>query len=209
MPENLDLESQLNLETTCQIPLFEVKVPGATEDKIARICCFNEDVIWGNYTWQAFPVQVGSVEKDTSQIPSFDLKLSNINRVLEGYFDESNGAVGAEVIIRLVMAKGRNTDGVLVADASPVLNELFDIQESSIDDLWATLKCGFDWSTNVRRPLDMWKKDYCDRKYGDVTCGVDMTTYPTPCDGTWNGCKARNNTMRFKGVPTIGERQAS
>jgi phage-related protein len=213
MPIELDLENKLNLETGCQIPLFEVKIPGASENKIVRACVNNEDVLWGGYTWKAIPIKLGEVEKDTSQIPSFDLKLNNIDRILESYFNEADGGVGAEVTIRLIRVKGRNTDGVIELETYPVFVEPFDIQVSSIDDFWVTLKCGFDWSTNTRRPQDMWKMDHCDkcRNYpNNPTCGVapDIALIYPDCDGTWLSCKARNNTLRFGGVPTIGKRQS-
>lgn len=179
------------------IPLIELIAQTQTGEKEVRICVNNEDIVWAGYTWQALPIQIGSVETDISQLPRFDLKLSNINRVLEEYFDESDGAVGSTVTIRVVRSQA--------LDQAATFKETFDVQSATITDEWVTLTCGFDGATNTRRPRDLYKASRCDRKYGDVTCGISdsmKATYPT-CDGTYLECKMRGNIHRFKGVPTI------
>lgn len=174
--------------TSAFVVLLEITIPGMADS--IRVCYNNEDIAWNNQTWIAFPFELGEVNESKSELPSLDLKLSNINKVIGSYVEAANGGNGATVIIRVVNTA--NLDA-----AAPDLEETFAVQQVTIDVNNVTIKLGADAATTLRRPFSIYTCRHCRWKFKSVQCGYNGSE--TKCDKTSACCKKLGKSERWGG----------
>lgn len=196
MPYDLPLAGTLIKNQTSQgcayLPLLEITIP-SSPDLVVRVVNNNENIVWNGHVWQAFPFELGEIPENVDEIPSVDLKVCNINQLLEEYYELTDGGAGGIAILRIVRFDA--------LDQPAMITHEFNIKMSTITDDWVTLQLGFDTSMNARRPRDLFKAKHCDWRFKGVQCGYAGPE--TICNHTLARCNELGNFLRFKGAPAI------
>jgi hypothetical protein len=70
----------------------------------SKVISNTEDITWRGETWQSFPFELGEIEEESKGVvPKVELRISNVNRVIESYLQEydtyvkNNGYVVEEI----------------------------------------------------------------------------------------------------------------
>jgi len=163
--------------------------------KTVRLVRNNEDITWDGEDWQAFPFRLDDItETDKGEIPSVNVKVSNVTRVMQPYVEEAEGGVDTRVDLYVVHSEHLD-------DAEPVVHEIFSVVKTTCDAEWATFQLGGDYPTQRRFPLDRYLKDFCPFVFKGPECGY--TGDLTLCSHTLKDCRAHGNSTRFGGFPAI------
>jgi phage-related protein len=174
--------------TTAFVVLLEITIPDMADP--IRVCYNNENIIWNNQTWIAFPFELGEVNECKSELPSLDLRISNVNKVIGGYIEKAGGGTGATVIIRVINTANLDTP-------EPDLEETFAVQQVTADVNNVTIKLGADAATTLRRPFWIYTCRNCRWKFKSVQCGYNGDQIA--CDKTLAQCKKIGNSERWGG----------
>ena len=179
------------------IVLFEIALVGLEE--IIRVCLNTESIFWNDFEWIPFPVELDDIDEGSKgEVPSLNLKISNVDRVIQGYMEKGRGGVGGTVVIRVVNSKHLDVSDLL-------FEEEFTITKATVDQMWATFTLGASYPMTARRPLWRHLSNHCPHEYGGPVCGVPpgvVAQYPT-CNKSLVDCRIRANSPRFGGEPAI------
>lgn len=176
---------------SCFLILLEIRL----QDTV-YICYNNENVTWKGQEYIAFPFEIGEVTEDYTGEPNVSLKVSNVAQGMQFYVEESGGAVGTEVILRVVNSLNMNGD----AD----LEEFFVVTACKVDQEWIEFTLGNSYSAKTRRPLDRYMKNHCPFKYKGIRCGYNGNI--ETCKHTLTDCRSHGNSNRFGGFPGIDQK---
>ncbi|MCK4522083.1 MAG: DUF1833 family protein [Nanoarchaeota archaeon] len=163
-----------------------------------RICKNNEDIVWptaGGNTYIAFPFELDA-KTDTSkgEIPSVQIKISNVNRLMQSYAEQSGGAVGSTVILRLVHSEHLDL-------ADPEIEETFIITKVDTDNMWVYITLSLLNPFLLGFPSQKFIKNFCRFKFKGTRCGYAGVA--VTCDHTLTDCQSKGNELRFGGFPAI------
>lgn len=176
------------------IPLLEIKLPNGS----ARICYNTEDITWNGELYQAFPFELGEVHEQTDgSDPNVSLTVDNTSQALQYMVEESRGANGFPVIIRVVNSENLNAP-------EPELEEYFVVTKTTVNQESITFTLGNEYSSRTRRPLHRYMKNNCPFKYKSIRCGCKAEA--ASCNHTLTDCRARNNSARFGGFQGIDQK---
>jgi len=188
------LEKNKISSTGAWLILLEIQFQGAT----IRVVNNNEDIEWpaGSGTrWVAFPFELGEVsENSKGELPSLQLKVSNVTRIIQQYLEQYAGGTDATVILRVVMSEHLDL-------TTPELTEVFSVKSTSTDTMWAYFNLGPDYALTQRFPTDRYMQNFCPFKFKGIKCGYSGPL--TTCNKTLKDCRERNNSKRFGGFPGI------
>lgn len=160
-----------------------------------RICKNNEDVVWNGNTWVAFPFELDAkTDSSKGEIPSFTIKISNVNRLMQSYAEQGNGAIGSPVILRLVHSAHLDL-------TEPEIEDTFTITKVDCDSMWVYLTLSLLNPFLKEFPRQKFIKNFCRFKFKGTRCGYTGTD--TSCDHVLVACKAKGNEERFGGFPAI------
>lgn len=184
------IEKNQHMSNSVWLTLLEVQTPEGA------ICLVNnnEDIVWNNITWTAFPFIIDNIKYEKDELVEVPVKISNVSRLIEYFTEYYDGLVGQKVIMRVVNSNFLNT-------TIPELEESFVIVSTSSDSQWCTFKLGMAFSLRKRFPPKRVLKDYCEFVYKSVECGC-TSSEPT-CPKTLYGCFVRGNQSRFGGEPSM------
>lgn len=179
------------------LPLVEIILVDPTTT--LRLVQNTDNITWNGETWVAFPFDLGDTTEDSKgALPSIQLTVSNVTRAIQYYLEEGNGAVGATVTIRVVHSKHLDL-------TTPEIEETFSILSPKVDANNVVFDLGSDYPISARRPEKRIMKNFCPFVYGGPECAVAAGTligFPT-CGKTLTDCRARKNSVRFGGEPSI------
>jgi lambda family phage minor tail protein L len=184
------LEKNKVSSTGVWLILLEVKIPQAAGDVIIRVAYNTEDVVWQGNTYVAFPFELGEITEDGKELPALDLKISNVTGIMSRYVEETNGAAGATVILRVVHSEHLD-------DLVPAVEEMFNVQTVNVDSNYATFRLGAETATTLRRPAGIYQKSHCPFKFRDIRCGYPENGEAISCDKTLARCRDLGNSARF------------
>lgn len=186
--------------------LFEVVTPVGT---IIRVCPNTEDVTWpvtAGDVYTAFPVEIEDID-DTSdnEVPSLELRVSNVTRALEGYLETEEGLVDSTVTIRIVnsihvttASKGAGTNNI-----NPEIELEYLIVDSNADLSWVYFELGASNPWNRRFPRNKIHKNFCRYRYFKGT-RCQYAGAQTECDRTLFTCRTvMLNSINFGGAPGV------
>lgn len=160
-----------------------------------RLVRNTENITWGGYEWQAFPFELDPAEQNSDgEIPALRVRVSNVTRGIQYYLEQGNGGVDSSVVVRVVHSANLGT-GVFE------LEEEFVVQQTSYDTTWATFTLGGSNNLKRRIPQRRILKDFCPFQYKGPEC--KSTSGYTACGKTLAECRARGNSHRFGGEPSI------
>lgn len=176
------------------IILLEIQLKG--DDESIYLCHNNEDVIWNDRLWQAFPFELGETKEDgTGSLPSIDLSVDNTSRALDYYLDKGGGGVESKIILRVVILPEDESE----ATAEPEVEEIFSVTDTTVTETFVKFTLGNAYPSQARRPLGIYKKNFCPFKYKGVECACRSDL--TDCNHTLTACRERGNSKRFGGYP--------
>jgi lambda family phage minor tail protein L len=180
------LEKNKVSSTGVWLVLIEVRIPSASGELVIRAAHNTEDIIWNNETYVAFPFEFGEINEDGEELPSLDLKLSNVTGIISRYFEETNGATGATVYLRVVHSEHLD-------DPVPAVEEIFTVQTVNVDVNYATFRLGGETATTLRRPVGIYQKNHCPFKFKDIRCGYNGPE--TDCNKTLACCRSMSKEI--------------
>lgn len=188
------LEKNKISSTGAWLILLEIQFQGIT----LRVVNNNEDIEWpsgSGQIWVAFPFQLGEVgENNKGEIPSLELKVSNVTREVQRYIEQYAGGTDASVVLRVVMSEHLDL-------TTPEIEETFSVTSTSADAHWVYFNLGPDFALSQRVPDDRYMKNFCPFKFKGIRCGY--AGVETECNKTLADCRARGNSVRFGGEPGI------
>lgn len=186
------------VQTGAWLLLAEIKIKQKANDTeysdYIHLVRNNEDIEWNGKTWIAFPFDLDDVKESRNEFPEISLRVINVTRYLQVYLEQYKGLVGSDVVIRVVHA------GHLDMPQAE-LEENFTIISSSSNSMWVTFKLGGNFPINSRFPQERYLKNFCPLVFKGVSCGYNGAS--ATCDKTLSSCKAKGNSTRFGGFPSI------
>lgn len=175
------------------ILLVEIRL---NENEIVRLCRNTENIEFEGETWYAYDVQVGEIQEDNENtVTSIDLKLANINGMLDAQIDQYSGLTNSEILLHTVLI----TDDI----KSKELTLSFYVSGSRMQNDYLNLTLtGFN-PFEVKCPRATLRKLVCRYKEfkGERCRYYGSETY---CDRTLKRCQELNNEKNFGGAPTMG-----
>lgn len=176
------------------IILLDIKLGTDT----ARICYNTEDITWNGNLYQAFPFSLGEVSESTDgSEPHVELQVDNTSQTLQYAVEESDGAGGTEVVLRVV-----NTEAL--DNLVPEIEEKFVVTKTDVNRDYISFNLGAEYSSRTRRPLMRFMKNSCPFQYKSLRCGA--VSQLTGCNHTLTDCRLRNNSERFGGFQGIDQK---
>lgn len=194
---NLILEKNKVGAKSAWLILVDIEVTVGTT---LRYVANNENVTFDGNLYTALPLMIDST-KETSkgEIPSVNLSVSNITRVLRTYLESYDGLTGCDVTLYVV-----NSD-FLAEDYSDLTLE-FSVLETKVTEEWVSLRLGAQNPLRKRFPLMRYMAGQCN--WSDSFKGVECkyAGSATVCDGSWRRCKELSNVANFGGYPGLDAR---
>jgi len=195
--------SQIN----CWLLALEITIPGYPAEEIARIIANNDDITWAGHLWQAFPFEIDEIgENSKGEVPRIDIRISNINQVMEYYiqtYDAFLKAHGYSAIkVKIMVINSGN-----LANTTPEVSYDFELVQPKKNSQWATFTLGASNPYRRRYPEYRILRNQCQYKqFGGIECGYVIPGGTTPaCDRTLTACRTFNNSGRFGGFPGAGD----
>lgn len=197
---------KLNTPTPWLI-LLEVNVPTIPPTTLYLVRN-TEDIIFNSQTYIAFPFDI-DVTKQVSkgEIPTVNLKVSNVSRTIQAYLEEYDGLIGQEINIRIV-SKPETSLEYLEA-----VSWTYEVLGCKADVLWVTFSLGIPNPISKRFPLYRYIANHCNWTFNSpavrasgsnagIECGY--TGSDTECKRTLTDCQEKNNSARFGGYIGMG-----
>lgn len=188
IPSVLVLEKNKIASSAPWLLLLDLILPNGAHFRFVRN---TEDVTFLGNTYTALPFEVDAIsEESKGQIPNVVLRIANVGRILQGFIEETNGAVGARVILTVAHASYL-TSGYMAFQAE------FDVIATHVDALWITLTLGIPNPMRRRFPTYKYIPDICQWDFKSAECGY--TGQATSCNKTLARCRELGNSRRFGG----------
>lgn len=194
LPANIILEKNKIATPSAFIILLEVTLPDSTKFYLTNN---NEDVTYNTQLYTALPIEIDA-RKETvrGEIPSINLRLCNITRLLTPYIENTAGAIGSTIKLTVV-----NTE--LLGETYTELEMIFDVTGCTYDTYWVSLTIGPPNPLRKRFPLHRYLADRCMwvSRFKGAECKYNNnggTTFTT-CDGTLENCEERLNSENYGG----------
>jgi phage-related protein len=183
---------------------LKITIPGVAEP--LRIVSDSQNLTWQGEMWGAFNFEVDEItDQSTGEIPRVDLRVANVNRVMDAYlrdydaYTKANGYTPVEIYIYVVNKAVIDDDG----NAAPEVEYLFELKQPKSSSRWATFTLGAPNYFTRRYPLNRILKNHCRFRFKAVRCGY--TGAGTSCSHTLSACRALGNSTRFGGAPGVGK----
>lgn len=144
----------------------------------------------------------GAATANDGSLPSVSLKVSNVNRIIEGAIVQYQGAAGSTATIFVLNTDNPTGEAELAMQTT--------IIKTSTSPAWVTFTLSAASPLRTLFPKYLYYQYTCMWPYKGAQClyaGAAVT-----CDLTYagtNGCIAHNNQIRFGGFPGIGSNGAS
>ncbi len=206
LPPSLIAEKNKIATPSAWLLLLDITLPNTTMFFLTNN---NEDVSWETQLYTAVPLQIEpSKESVSGNIPTFNIMVNNVTRIMQGYIEEADGAVGSTVLMRVVSTVGGSVvDDVFTLAGGVDYTELemvFEVVATYTDTMWVTFTLGAPNPLRKRFPLGHYLPDNCEwlNRYMGAECayGGELPT----CAGTYSACVLHSNQTRFGGFKGLG-----
>ena len=148
------------------------------------------------YDWVAFPFEVDNLgDPAKGELPTIVLRVCNIGRTIQGYIDQAEGGVEAEVTIHVI-------NGSDLAETGTYVSLLFNVQSTVCDENWVTFTLSSTDTFRRKFPKNRCLKNYCSYQFKSIFCGY--AGVETSCNHSLTRCKELGNDARFGGFPAVG-----
>ncbi len=154
-----------------------------------RLVRNTEDVDYNGNTYTAFNFELEPTKyASQGEIPTLELRVSNISRLIQPYLEDLNGGIGSTVTITIVNHQ-------LIEEDYSELEMTFDVLACSADVNFVSFSLGAPSLLRQRCPLYRYLALHCRWKYGSVECGHSEGS----CNRTLANCRTNDNTEHFGG----------
>lgn len=170
--------------------LLELNVEGI--DEPIRLVRNNEDIQWNGVLWQRFPFTFDSDKEDGKELPALNLKVSNVQGMLQGFLQQYGGFCDSAVKIMVVHAAHLDL-------TTPEMELDFIITSTSYDEQWITFTFGASNDHFFRFPVWRYMRDFCPFHFGDIQCGYAGQL--SECDNTLSTCRIPKRFGGEVGIP--------
>lgn len=162
-----------------------------------------DDITFGSNVFTAFPFKIATVtESNKGELPSINITLSNVNRVIEGYIEQdpdlgSGWAVHIDIVHESALTSG-------IAEISYD----FITTGASADTKSAVFSCGLRNPLRQQFPRLRMLPDACQNTFKSGGC--NYTGADTSCAKTLTACKSKFAGaskipfLSFPGIPNQG-----
>lgn len=168
----------------------------------------NSNFTWDNKTWYAIDFDIDEIlETSKGDVPKLDLRISNINRLMEYYLQQYDFFLKTNpykpiyatiYVVNSYFANGKKDDYEL--------KFRFELKQPKTNDKIATFSLGATSPYTHRFPSCRMYKNQCRvKKFGDVECGYQNNDPELTCDRQLKTCKSLNNEIRYGGFPSMGK----
>lgn len=159
---------------------------------VIRLCNNNEDVVWNGYTWNAFPFDVELHEiTSKANIPTLSLRVSNVNRILQTYIEQTDGGIGAKV--RIYVVNSQHLDS-----SHYELNAEYEIVSTAADNYYITFTLSIMNLFLFKFPATTYMKNFCRWPFKSPMCGNPGCTCYNTCYG-YGPCACNNTCYGYQG----------
>lgn len=185
------------------IHLVEIGWPQPTATSPFRITSDISNVTWGGYTWEAFPLVIGTINENINEIPQCQIDIGNINGVAESYlldFSYYTKTTGSySVPIKIMVVNSGN-----LAASTPETTHIFEFLSATSDTSMMRITAGVSSPFRRRFPEYRILKNQCRyQRFKGADCAY--TGEATSCDRTLANCRQLSNSSRFGGFPGVGD----
>jgi phage-related protein len=188
-------------EDNVALVVVKIEMPSVLVEPI-RIVNNDVDVNWEDpdtstsEDWISFPFEIDNIgEPSKGELQSVALRVSNVGRAIQGYVDQADGGVDAEVTIHVI-------NGTDLAQTGTYVTLAFTVGSSLCDENWVTFTLTSIDPFRRKFPKNRCLKNYCNFQFKSVFCGYSGGA--TECDHSLTRCKELGNSSRFGGFPAIG-----
>lgn len=169
--------------------LLEITIPATPSDIVVRVVRNNENVTWNSQTWQAMAFEMDEITEDSKgEVPRVDVRVSNINRVMEQYIRDYDTYIKANgfspISVKLYIVNSKN-----LASATPEVEHWFELKQPKTNAKWATFSLGAANPYNKRVPMNRILRNHCRWKFKDGNCGY-WGTIVTSCNKSVSNCQS-------------------
>ncbi len=178
-------------------------------DMTFRLVANTEDLVWNGERFQAFPIKIGELkEAIKGQLPSLQLQVSNVQRMLQGYIEQDpNFGSNWQVTLEVVYIPDPEREGDVTHDGPSELSMNFISTGVSCTEQWVTINLGMENPLRLQCPHRKFAPHTCQAQFKnpETGCTYDGTEYTT-CDKSIEACKARfgeDALLPFVGFPAI------
>lgn len=185
------LEKNKVAATGAWLILLDIVIPEVID---LHLVLNTENITWRSTEYVAFPFDISERTEDGRELPAVTLKVSNASQAIQQYVEQSGGGVGAAVAIRIVHSDHLD-------NTEPEIEETFICESCHVDAQWVSFTLGTGDPASMRRPERRFLKNFCPYQYKGLECGA--TAAQPGCNKTLGDCRARNNSVRYGGEPSI------
>lgn len=162
--------------------LLDITIP-STPSTTIYLVRNTEDITFNGQTYTAFPFEVEATKETAKgQIPTVNLRVSNVTRAIQVYLEAYSGLVGQTVTMRVVNHN-------YLSESYTDLTFTFEILECTSNVQWVDFTLGVANPFSRRFPLYRYIANYCrySAKFKGVECkakaGSVVYFSTTPSDG--------------------------
>lgn len=203
LPSVLVIEKNQMATSSAWLLLVEITLTDGIT--ILRFARNNADVVFDGDTYYRLPFEIDPIDNQSrGQIPTINLRLSNVTRTIQGYLEQFEGGIGSTV--RLIVVNSAH-----LLDVTPTqyaeLELNFEVVGAESSAQWATFTLGVPNPLSKLFPLHRYIANHCNwvSRFKGVECGYvshlvgGLPVIATTCDGTLSNCRILNNSARFGG----------
>ena len=190
LPAVLVIEKNQIASANAWLVMLEVTLPDATKLYLVHN---TEDITFNSHVYTAFPFQIEIPKINAKgELPSWILRVSNVTRALQSYYEAQKGLIKSQVIVRFVNA-------AYLAENYAELETITEVMASKADAEWLTFTLGMPSPLRRRFPIFRYIAGHCSWDFKGIECAYSGAT--SSCLKTLDYCKTLNNSRRFGGKP--------
>ena len=175
MPINLSQELEIEknrVELNVWLVLIEMSNRDASS--VLRIVSNNEDITYNGNTFVALDFEIDDIPQPTKgQIPTFNLKISNVDKIVQGYV-ESDVTFMSGWGIKLMVVSGVQIDSNNNVTSTPEIEHTFTILNCNADEKYVTFSIGRENPLKIQFPTKKYSTGFCQHNFNDGI-GCDYT----------------------------------
>lgn len=176
--------------------LLDIALPSADPATTLYLVRNTENITWNSQLYTAFPFDITAVNQGrNTELPTVNLSISNVNRVMQSYVEELDGAIDSEVIITRIHSNH-------VTSADYFDKWYFIITSTECNNQTVNFVLSSRNIYDTRFPRNRMRRNVCRFRFKSTECGYAGAE--TSCNRTFSRCLELANTERYGGFTNIG-----
>ncbi len=172
LPANLILEKNKLATPSAWLVLLDITLPDST---VLRFVNNTENIVFQGNTYTAINFNLEpSKSSGTGQIPTVQLSISNVTRIIQAYLESLDGAVDSDVQITVV-------NSAYLSENYAELQMLFSILSTKANAYYVIFELGMPNPLRKRFPPHRFIGNHCNWKFLSAECNY----------GGWTASKAQ------------------